>query len=111
MNDRFDRDPEALAWARANVQHHIDRLAAWEEQATEKGEQEQAMQCRRMRNFLDRSFIGGRGCVIAAFDERLPAHRELLDGATVSSGHEQSRVGRTLASARRTKETVVEQHP
>ena len=80
MND-FDRDPEALAWARASIQHHIDKLARWEEQAAEQGKTEQAEHWRRVRTYLQRSFIGGQGCVIAAFDERLPAHRELLDRA------------------------------
>ncbi|GAB2696388.1 hypothetical protein [Kitasatospora kifunensis] len=89
MNDRFDRDPEALAWARASIQHHIDKLARWEQQATENGNQEQAMQARWVKNYLDRSFIGGRGCVIAAFDERLPARRDMLDRA-VPYGREAS---------------------
>ena len=80
----FDRDPEALAWARAKLQHHIDKLAGWEAQAAGQGKQEQTEHCRWMKTYLLRSFIGGHGCVIAAFDERLPAHLEMLDRATPS---------------------------
>lgn len=81
MDDRFDRDPEALAWARGRVQRHIDKLARWEQQATEQGKTEQAEHWRRVRTYLVRSFIGGEGCVVAAFDERLPEHCALMDRA------------------------------
>lgn len=67
----FDRDPEALAWARAKVQHEIDRMVSFERQAAETGTTDPA-QWRRFSGMLRRSFIGGEGCVIAAFDERLP---------------------------------------
>lgn len=77
----FDRDPEALAWARTKLQHHIDKLARWEQQAGEQDKTEQAAHWRRVKHYLLRSFIGGRGCVIAAFDERLPEHLEMLDRA------------------------------
>jgi hypothetical protein len=78
----FDRNPEALAWARTKLQHHIDKLAGWEQQATAQDKTEQAEHWRRTKNYLLRSFIGGHGCVIAAFDERLPAHLDMLDRAS-----------------------------
>jgi hypothetical protein len=81
MDDRFDRDPEALAWARAKVQHHIDKLARWEQQAADQDKREQADHWRRVRSYMERSLIGGQGCTVAAFDERLPEHRAMLDRA------------------------------
>lgn len=77
----FDRDPEALAWARAKLQLHIDKLADWEQQAAGQDKAEQADHWRRVKHYLQRKFIGGQGCVIAAFDERLPAHLDMLDRA------------------------------
>lgn len=68
----FDRDPEALAWARRYVQRHIDKTRRFSEQATVRGDADQASQWRRLANYMQREFIGGEGCVIAAFDERRP---------------------------------------
>lgn len=68
---RFDKDPEALAWARSKVMHEIERMRRFEQQATERGSSDPT-QWRRFRVMLERSFIGGEGCVIAAFDERKP---------------------------------------
>jgi len=73
---RFDDDPEALAWARSKVQRQIDRMTDFERQARERGGSDPE-QWRRFRYLLESSFIGGSGCVIAAFDERLPTLREV----------------------------------
>ena len=70
---KFDDDPEALAWARERVQREIDRMVDFQRQATEKDKD--PSQWRMFENLLRRSFIGGTGCVIAAFDERRPAIR------------------------------------
>lgn len=68
----FDRDPEALAWARAKVQRDIDRYRRFESAARSEGRTEQASLWRKMANLLNMDFIGGEGCSIAAFDERRP---------------------------------------
>jgi hypothetical protein len=85
-NDRFDRDPEALAWARAKVQHALDRLANFEKQAAAEGSHDQATGLNLAQLSLRRTLIGGQGCVIGAFDERLPEHRALLDRAVPLRG-------------------------
>jgi hypothetical protein len=78
---RFDRDPEALAWARAKVQHEIDRCAQFHQSAATAGKAEQGEMWRRLGNRMKRVFIGGEGCTIAAFDERLPEWTRALDKA------------------------------
>jgi len=80
---RYDRDPDALAWARAKVQCEIDRFRDFERQATEQGKTD-PLQWRKMANMLRRGFIGGQGCVIAAFDERLPEVRRIDDAREVA---------------------------
>ncbi|MGW7087581.1 hypothetical protein ACWGH2_29350 [Streptomyces sp. NPDC054871] len=78
---RFDRDPEALAWARAKVQAEIDRATKFVQQATAQGATGSASLWRHHALHLHRSFVGGQGCVHAAFDERLPALAKATDGA------------------------------
>lgn len=68
---KYDSDPEALAWARARVQHTIDKMRRFERQAREQGTTDPE-QWRKFGNMLEREFIGGQGCVIASFDERTP---------------------------------------
>lgn len=77
----FDRDPEALAWARKKIQHHIDKAADFERQATAGNRPETASQWRRIKNYMSMRLIGGTGCSIASFDERLPEMRDLMDRA------------------------------
>lgn len=81
MTDRspYDYDPEALAWARAKIQHEIERAEKFVEQATTDGATERAEFWRRHALHLHRSFIGGEGCVIARFDERLPELAKAVD--------------------------------
>ena len=69
----FDDDPEALAWARARVEREIARMQDFQRQAKAKGRD--PLPWLRHKNLLHRAFIGGSGCVIAAFDERRPAIR------------------------------------
>lgn len=80
-HDKYDRDPEALTWARAKVQAGIDRAEKFVEQATAADKPEAAQKWRYIANLLRNSFIGGEGCVIARFDERLPELRKALDNA------------------------------
>jgi NTP pyrophosphatase (non-canonical NTP hydrolase) len=69
---RYDTDPDALAWARAKVQHYIDRLARFEEHATDSNSSNKARGLRVARRSAEQTLIGGEGCVIGAFDERRP---------------------------------------
>lgn len=78
---RFDTDPEALAWARAKIQHHIERLAKFEQQATESGQPAKARGLAIARRSTEQLLIGGQGCVIGAFDERLPEWTARIDAA------------------------------
>ncbi|GAA2347340.1 hypothetical protein [Dactylosporangium salmoneum] len=77
----YDRDPEAIAWARAKVQREVDKLRGWERTAAERGNAEQSMQWRKMANLLQMRFLGTGNCVIAAFDERLPEYKAIRDRA------------------------------
>lgn len=79
---RFNSDPDALAWARKAIQHEIDRLRRWQQECTDKGDVDRALQWRKMANLLERNFIGGTGCVIAAFDERKPQYEQMLANST-----------------------------
>lgn len=78
---RFDRDPEALAWARTKVQDEIDRCRKFAESARAAGQPEQSEMWRRLANRMQRMFIGGEGCVMGYFDERLPALARAVDSA------------------------------
>lgn len=77
MTADYNRDPDALAWARTKIQREIDKFRDWERCDEDAGNTERAKTWRMMRNILDRQFIGGTGCVIAAFDERLPAYARM----------------------------------
>lgn len=75
---RFNSDPEALAWAREGVQSMVDKLRRFEKQAREapfgdRNAEQRAHQWRVLANMLQMDMIGGKGCAIAVFDERLPA--------------------------------------
>ena|ERR1041385_6311161 len=74
MTDRspYDTDPDALAWARTKIQDEIDRCRKFAESARAADKPDQGEMWRRLANRMQRVFIGGDGCVHAAFDERLP---------------------------------------
>lgn len=69
---RFDRDPEALEWARGKVQHTVDKFRRFEQQARDRGTFDGDNQWRKFANLLEMELIGGEGCVITGFDSRLP---------------------------------------
>lgn len=69
---RFDSDPDAIAWARAKIQQTVERAELFEKHATERGQADMAARWRLAAQVMRRDLLGGRGCVIAAFDERLP---------------------------------------
>lgn len=75
---RFDDDPDALAWARLKIQHAVDRATGFEAHCRETGNKSGEVNWRTVRQFMSQTLIGGRGCVIGAFDERLPEMRRLM---------------------------------
>lgn len=79
---RFSRDPEALAWARGHVEGFVAKMRNFERMARESGGDEgleRARNWRRIANILEMQFVGGEGCVITPFDERLPAFADVLE--------------------------------
>lgn len=78
---RFDRDPEALAWARAKVQAYIDRLADFEQQAAQQGDDASVRCFRVVQSHVRSYFLGDSGCVIGVFDERMPDYAKAIDNA------------------------------
>jgi len=71
-DEKYDSDPEAIEWARTRIQHLIDRMDKFEKQAQERGSDPERW--RMIANLLRSELLGsGTGCVIAAFDTRLPA--------------------------------------
>ncbi len=75
----YDRDPDAIAWARTKIQHSIDMA---DRGSREAKTEEQRERWRFAAWFMRREFLGsGEGCVITAFDERLPEHRARMDHA------------------------------
>jgi hypothetical protein len=82
---RFNSDPDALAWARAAIQREVDRLREWQQQCIDKGETERAQQWKKMANLLEIRFIGGKNCVIAAFDHRKPAFAAMFAAAAAGN--------------------------
>ena len=79
--DDFNRDPKALAWARGHVQRKLDRVRGFQQVAQDRGDEDVMRRWRGVGNFLQREFIGGVGCVVAAFDERSPEFAKQLDRA------------------------------
>lgn len=69
---RFDTDPAAIAWARGKIQHAVERAEQFQKHNTDTGSPEWAERWRITAAYMRRTLLGGKGCVIAAFDERLP---------------------------------------
>lgn len=81
MSD-YSRDPEALAWAREKVAKQIDFIGEMADHLTEKGEADRADGYRQAAERMRSMLIGGSGCVVGAFDERLPEALRLIDQAS-----------------------------
>lgn len=83
----YDLDPEAVAWGRAKVEGFVAKMRNFQQMATDVGG-EQAMaradQWRKIANLVEMLLIGGQGCAIAAFDERLPFFAKMLDDSQES---------------------------
>lgn len=90
----YDRDQEAIDWARAKIEKKRDFAREAEMKSKEAWLQarrdnrlyreidqhhEQMLRWRRIANMLEMWFIGGEGCAIAAFDQRYPHILEMID--------------------------------
>jgi hypothetical protein len=73
----FDRDPEALAWARSKVDVFLTRLVSFEDQAAAEDDLTTVHACRVSRRIAELHFLGDGDRQVGAFDERLPG---LADG-------------------------------
>lgn len=70
---KFDTDDEALEWARERVQFALKRLREMEKYARlDLKNPERAAGYGIAANTVEHDLIGGEGCVIAAFDRRMP---------------------------------------
>jgi len=65
----FDRDPDALAWARSKVADAVSRFREYASLADRAGKPEEAEMWRNMAGHLRHALIGD-GLTVAAFDER-----------------------------------------
>lgn len=77
---RFDRDPDALEWAREKVRDFESRWRKFSKDAAEAGKPDVADIWRYLANGVHASLIGGSGCVIGAFDERRASLPPVADG-------------------------------
>ena len=74
----YDQDPEAIKWARDKVQHHLDRIERMSKSPTLDEESRRGW--RKAAHMIRMDLLGGEGCVIASFDERLPELSKMLEG-------------------------------
>ena len=68
----FDRNPEALAWARSKVGVFLARLVSFEDQAAAEGDLTTVHACRVSRRIAELHFLGDGDRRVGVFDERLP---------------------------------------
>jgi len=82
--NRFDKDPEAIAWARGKIQATVSRYVAFATRASAEGRLGDAAAWRRTADEVRRDLLG-QGHVIGSFDERLPAMKHAADPAPAAS--------------------------
>ncbi|NUP74654.1 MAG: hypothetical protein HOQ07_08415 [Sinomonas sp.] len=68
----YDRDPEALAWARTHIQAYLDRLAEFEATAGKNRNAVMAYICGVARELTKKHFLGDGDGIIGVFDQRRP---------------------------------------
>jgi hypothetical protein len=68
----FDRDPEALAWARGKVERALGSLTDLAGQAERQGDHDKAVGMQLAVWKLRKSLLGDGGCTVGSLDARLP---------------------------------------
>ncbi|MEU6370264.1 hypothetical protein ABZ876_32215 [Streptomyces sp. NPDC046931] len=99
--DRYDYDPDAIAWARAKVRKTVDRAeraAAGDTLSAEDREQ-----WRRIAAYIRRELLTREGVVHAAFDERLPAFRGVYPTREPGTSEDPEATLNTLSPGERQK--------
>lgn len=77
---RFDSDPDAIEWASGKVKRLIERAERFEKHSNESGKLTLAGHWHLAAAFMRQTMIGGEGCVVAAFDARLPKWVQAVKG-------------------------------
>ena len=78
----YDRDPAAIAWARAKLERTIEQIRGYQRLAIEKGDLELARMWDHRARWIQWNVLGdGTGYAITPFDPRHPQVRAILDGA------------------------------
>ncbi len=72
LAQRFDSDPDAVEWAHAKILRLIERAEGFERHSNDSGSLQTAARWHLVAAFMRQTLIGGEGCVVAAFDPRLP---------------------------------------
>ncbi|MFF7187715.1 hypothetical protein ACFZAR_21265 [Streptomyces sp. NPDC008222] len=99
--DRYDHDPDALAWARAKVRRSVDRAErAAQDRALSAGEREE---WRRIASYVRRELLTRDDVVHAAFDERLPAFHGAVPARNPERDEDPEATLNTLSPAERLK--------
>lgn len=77
---RFDSDPDAIEWARGKILRLVERAEKFERHANDSGSLVTGARWHLAAAFMRQTMIGGEGCVIAAFDARLPQWTRAVKG-------------------------------
>jgi hypothetical protein len=73
----YDRDPQAIAWARAKVQAEIDHVERFAAELADVKDQQAAATWGAIARYMRRTLLGNpESPVMGRFDERLPALHE-----------------------------------
>ncbi|MGV9562164.1 hypothetical protein [Streptomyces sp. NPDC003480] len=99
--DRYDYDPDALAWARAKVRRSVDR--AERAAADETLGTDDRKQWRRVASYMRRELLTRDDAVHAAFDERLPAFLGALTARNPDRSEDPEATLNTLSPTERLK--------
>ncbi|MFJ4787615.1 hypothetical protein [Streptomyces sp. NPDC088794] len=89
FQERFDRDPHALAWARTGVQEAVDRAEQCAQNTALPDTTRDSWT--KTAFFMRHQLLTRNGVVHAAFDQRLPAFLAAIDPAAESETVERAR--------------------
>jgi hypothetical protein len=72
VTERYVPDQAAVDWARAAVEHTLARMEQHHRWMVDHRPPAEATGYLKAIRWARRSLVGGQGCVIAAFDQRVP---------------------------------------